>query len=139
MPAYHNAIAPLHRFVFILASLLVAAVPAAAQEHSSIVVTMDHARILKLDRPVQQVIVGNSDIADVTVADPKTVVLTGKSYGSTNLVILAKNGDAVVDREIVVSSTRANTVRVYRQSGQSIERTVLSCAASCEKRSSNGN
>ncbi len=38
---------------------------------------MNSARILKLDRPVSKVIVGNSEVADATVADAKTIVLTG--------------------------------------------------------------
>lgn len=106
--------------------MLVAAVP--AQADNQIKVYMDHARILKLDRPVDKVIVGNSSVADVTVADPTTIVLTGKAFGTTNLVILGKDGHAIVDEEVLVSIDEDNTVRVYRQA----ERSVLSCSPFCE-------
>lgn len=91
-------------------------------------VFMNHARVLKLDRPVSKVIVGNAQVADVTVSDPKTIVLTGRSFGATNIVLLDADGNAIVDERILVSVDEGNTVRVYRQT----ERTVLSCAPNCE-------
>lgn len=91
-------------------------------------VFMDHARILKLDRPVSKVIIGNSQVADATVADPKTIVLTGRSFGTTNIVLLDADGNAIVDERILVSIDEGNTVRVYRQT----ERSVLSCTPNCE-------
>jgi Flp pilus assembly secretin CpaC len=94
-------------------------------------VFMNHARILKFEQPVSSVIVGNSEVADITVSDPTTVVLTGKSYGSTNLVILNDEGEAIVDKRIVVSVDEENSVRIFRQ----IDRTVLSCAPICEEQS----
>ncbi|MBO9096703.1 MULTISPECIES: pilus assembly protein N-terminal domain-containing protein [Rhizobium] len=91
-------------------------------------VFMDHARILRLDRPVSKVIIGNSQVADATVADPKTIVLTGRSFGTTNIVLLDSDGNAIVDERILVSIDEGNTVRVYRQT----ERSVLSCTPNCE-------
>ncbi|MQW68360.1 pilus assembly protein PilQ [Sinorhizobium medicae] len=92
-------------------------------------VFMDHARVLKLDRPVSKVIIGNSDVADATVADAKTIVLTGRNFGTTNLVILDQDGNAMVDERILVSIDEGNTVRVYKQT----VRTVLSCTPNCER------
>jgi len=92
-------------------------------------VFMDHARILKLDRMVSKVIIGNADVADVTVSDPQTIVLTGKSYGTTNLVILDQDGEAIVDERILVSVDEANTLRVFKQTARS----VYSCSPSCEE------
>lgn len=92
-------------------------------------VFMDHARILKLDRPVSKVIIGNSAVADVTVADSTMIVLTGKAYGTTNLVILDAAGNAIVDERILVSVDEANTLRVYKQT----DRSVYSCSPSCEE------
>lgn len=98
-------------------------------ENDVIRVFMDHARILKLDRTVSKVIVGNAGVADVTVADPRTIVLTGKSYGTTNLVILDQDGEAIVDERILVSVDEANTLRVFKQT----TRSVYSCSPSCEE------
>ncbi len=92
-------------------------------------VYMNHARVLKLDRPVSKVIIGNSEVADATVADAKTIVLTGRSFGTTNLVILDVDGNAMVDERILVSIDEGNTVRVFKQT----IRSVLSCTPNCEE------
>jgi Flp pilus assembly secretin CpaC len=105
-----------------------ASFPAKAAE-DVIRVFMDHARILKLDRAVSKVIIGNANVADVAVSDPQTIVLTGKSYGTTNLVILDQAGDAIVDERILVSVDEANTLRVFKQTARS----VYSCSPACEE------
>ena len=92
-------------------------------------VYMDHARVLKLDRPVSKVIIGNSQVADATVADAQTIVLTGRNFGTTNLVLLDADGNAIVDERILVSIDEGNTVRVFRQT----DRSVLSCTPNCEE------
>lgn len=102
---------------------------ARAEESDMLRVYMDHARVLKLDRPVSKVIVGNADVADATVADAKTIVLTGRNFGTTNLVLLDADGNAIVDERILVSIDEGNTVRVFRQT----ERSVLSCTPICEQ------
>ena len=94
-------------------------------------VYMNHARVLKLDRPVAKVIVGNSKVADATVADPMTIVVTGRSYGTTNLVLMDKEGNAIADERVLVSIDEGNTVRVFRQT----ERSILSCTPNCEQHS----
>ena len=92
-------------------------------------VSMNHAKVLRLDRPVSKVIIGNADVADVTVADSRTVVLTGKNFGSTNLVLLDADGNAIADERIQVSVDESDTVRIYRQT----DRVVLSCSPVCEQ------
>lgn len=111
-----------------LSTLILISPTLSASANDTISVFMNHARILKFDEPVSSVIVGNSEVADVTVSDPTTIVLTAKSYGTTNLVILDKDGDAIIDKRIVVSVDEENSVRVFRQ----VERSVLSCSPVCE-------
>jgi Flp pilus assembly secretin CpaC len=94
-------------------------------------VFMNHARVLRLDRPVSKVIVGNSSVADATVADPTTIVVTGRSFGTTNLVLLDSDGNAIADERILVSIDEGNTLRVYRQT----DRVILSCTPNCEQHS----
>lgn len=116
---------------------LSAALPfsASAEDDSGYLrVYMNNARVLKLDRPVSKVIVGNSDVADATVADAKTIVLTGRAFGSTNLVLLDADGNAIVDERILVSIDEGNTVRVFK----AISRTVLSCTPNCEEHAATG-
>lgn len=112
-----------------LALLLSCAADARAEDGGMMRVFLNHAKVLKLDQPVSKVIVGNADVADATVADPRTIVLTGKAFGTTNLVLLDSDGNALLDERILVSIDEGNTVRMYRQT----ERTVLSCTPSCEQ------
>ena len=118
-------------FAWVITALMASA--ASAQE-DMLRVYMDHARVLKLDRPVSKVIVGNSKVADATVADSKTIVLTGRAFGTTNIVLLDTGGNAILDERILVSIDEGNTVRVYRQT----ERSVLSCTPNCEQHSQQG-
>ncbi|QWW67992.1 pilus assembly protein N-terminal domain-containing protein [Rhizobium sp. WYJ-E13] len=118
-------------FAWVIAALTASA--ACAQE-DMLRVYMDHARVLKLDRPVSKVIVGNAKVADATVADAKTIVLTGRAFGTTNIVLLDGDGNAILDERILVSIDEGNTVRVYRQT----ERSVLSCTPNCEQHSQQG-
>ena len=122
-----------HRFLGALAivSMVLAtgSTQAIAASDDMIRVFMDHARIIKLDRQISKVIIGSSEVADITVADSNTIVLTGKSYGTTNLVILDAEGQAIIDELVLVSVDEANTLRIYKQT----ERSVYSCAPSCEQ------
>ncbi|KQW32190.1 hypothetical protein ASE36_08380 [Rhizobium sp. Root274] len=119
--------------VVALLTVMVVSAPAAAAD-DVLRVYMNSARILKLDRPVSKVIVGNSEVADATVADSKTIVLTGRAYGTTNLVLLDADGNAIVDERILVSIDESNTVRVYKAT----DRTVLSCTPNCEEHAKTG-
>ncbi|TKT59869.1 hypothetical protein FDR95_08755 [Rhizobiaceae bacterium LC148] len=111
--------------------VLAGAATVSAQDHEEdlLRVFMNHARVLKLDRPVSKVIVGNSNVADATVADATTIVLTGRSFGATNLVLLDAEGNAIADERVLVSIDEGNTVRVFRQTARSI----LSCTPNCEQ------
>ena len=48
-------------------------------------------------------VVGNPLIADVAVQSGGTMVVTGKSYGNTNLVALDRNGVVMMEHQIEVS------------------------------------
>ncbi|MHA7969355.1 pilus assembly protein N-terminal domain-containing protein [Rhizobium terricola] len=106
----------------------------ARAEDNLLRVYMNSARVLKLDRPVSKVIVGNSDVADATVADAQTIVLTGRAFGTTNIVLLDADGNAIVDERILVSIDEGNTVRVFKATS----RTVLSCSPNCEEHAATG-
>ena len=124
---FRLSLAPLGALAISLATLL--PLPATAADEDAITVELDYARVIKLDRAVSRVIVGNANIADATVSDSQTIILTGKSFGTTNLVILDADGTAIVDERVLVSLEGNNTMQVYRQEN----RTVLSCTPACEQ------
>ena len=97
-------------------------------KEESVVVTVDQAKVFRVSRPAATVIIGNPAIVDGTIEDDQTLVLTGRSFGVTNLIILDAEGDAIVDRTVVVRGHEANTVRIYRRSS----RETMACAPVCE-------
>ncbi|UXN61311.1 pilus assembly protein N-terminal domain-containing protein [Phyllobacterium zundukense] len=100
----------------------------ATQADTGIHIVMNQARILKLARPADTVVVGDPEIADAVVKDSRTVVLTGKGFGITNIVIIDADGAAIVDDQVMVSRSVANTTRVYRRAYVQ----TLSCTPYCE-------
>ena len=109
-----------------VASLPVA--PIAAAEAQPISVKVNMARVLRINAPAATVIIGNPGIADVTIQDPQTLVLTGKSYGQTNLIVLDAAGNPVADTLIEVIQDQADVMTVY----QGALRTSLACAPKCQ-------
>ena len=94
-----------------------------------VIVTVDQAKVFRISRPAATIIIGNPAIVDATIEDEQTLVLTGRSFGVTNLIILDAEGDAVVDQSVVVRGHETNTVRIYRGGGH---RETLACAPVCE-------
>lgn len=94
----------------------------------AIVVNVNMARVLRINSPAATVIVGNPGVADVTIQDPQTLILTGKSYGQTNLIVLDSAGNPIADTLIEVVQTQANIVTVY----MGLSRTTLACEPVCQ-------
>lgn len=101
----------------------------AALAEGRINVQVNQAKIVKLSRPADTIVVGNPKIADASVQDAQTIVLTGKGFGVTNLVILDQDGKPIVDEQVSVSRDTAESVRVYRRAAIQ----TLHCAPVCEQ------
>ena len=98
-----------------LAVPAVLAAPAAAQETDRLEVFVNHAKVVKLAEPAATIIIGNDGIADATVKDATTLVVTGRRFGTTNLVILDVDGEPIVDERVVVRKDEGQSVRVFRR------------------------
>lgn len=85
----------------LIAAAVIAAFPAAAAEPLSIRVNQSAA--VRLSAPARDVVIGNPAIADVNVLDKRSLVVLGKAYGITNLIVMDQAGRTIVDRQIVVS------------------------------------
>ena len=116
------------RFASIALPLLVASAPGASAAEPGIEVVMNQAKVVKLARAADTIVIGNPLIADASVQDSTTVVLTGKGFGVTNLVILDADGQPIVDEQVYVSRQDTNSVRIYRR----MEVQTMSCTPRCE-------
>jgi len=114
--------------VIATAALLAAPVAARADTNDPISVRVNMARILRISAPAATVIIGNPGVADVTIQDPQTLILTGKSFGETNLIVLDSAGNPVADTMVSVVQANADTITVYMGTA----RTTLSCQPVCQ-------
>lgn len=103
------------------AGLLAAAEPV-------ITVSLDRASVVRLSQPADTVIIGNPMIADATVRDNVTLIVTGKAFGTTNLIILDRDGREVSNQLVTVAASDENLVTVYSRPG----RQTYSCTPVCE-------
>ena len=90
---------------------------------------MNQAKIVKVARPIDTIVIGNSAIVDAAVQNSTTIVLTGKGFGSTNVVVLDEEGQAIVDQQVTVGREESGSVRVYRRA----QIQTLSCTPYCER------
>ena len=101
---------------------------AGAQEAKPpIAVIMDRAKVMHISRPADTIIIGNPGIADATIQDAQTLIITGKSFGSTNLIVLDAEGNPIADEVLSVQPNDEAIVNVFRRSS----RVTLSCTPSC--------
>jgi Flp pilus assembly secretin CpaC len=88
---------------------------------------MDYARLVRLPEGAQTLVIGNPLVADVNmVKGNQLFVITGKSFGTTNLIVLDRAGQQVGE-SIVTVVPASDKVLVQRGS----HRESLSCNPKC--------
>jgi hypothetical protein len=118
-------------YFILLCACALASFPAGAmaEEIGSLTVAIDQAHIIRLQTDADQIIVGNPAIADVAVQGPRLLVVTGKSFGSTNLIVLDRDGAEMFSSQLAVSDGAHATVTLY--SGTA--RRSYHCAPVCQR------
>lgn len=99
----------------------------AAGQSNSVNVEIDRSTRVQLGGVAASVIVGNPQIADVTVVDANTLFITGKGYGVTEVVAVDGIGRTLFQRQVVVTGGSTGSVRVWRGA----RATEMACASSC--------
>ena len=100
--------------------------PAAAGE--SFAVRLDKVEVLRLDEPASIVVVGNPEVADVTVENPRLLFVIGRAPGETNLMVFDPEGVEIANYEVVVVGERERHVTVNRNT---VALTTFSCDPRC--------
>lgn len=98
---------------------------AAAAE--DLVVRYDQSQLLRMPRAVSEIIIGNASIADVTVQSGNMLVITGKTFGITNIIALDADKNVIQDQRVIVERDERGIVNVSR-AGQ---RQSFSCNPVC--------
>ncbi|GJE25458.1 pilus assembly protein N-terminal domain-containing protein [Methylobacterium organophilum] len=121
------------RFGFAVAAALLASPQGAlaneGSERPDITVLVDNAKVMRLPERTLTVIIGNPMIADVSLQRNGVVILTGKSFGRTNLIALDGTGAMLAETSISVQSPpQASVVTVQR----GLERESYACTPNCQ-------
>jgi len=114
----------------IMAALMAVALFAGAARADDIVIPIDMTAPMRLDAPADGVAVGNPSIAGVSVQNDRLLFITGRSYGTTNLVIVGQDGRTIFNGRVTVTPDESGVVTVQR----GVESAQLSCAPSCRPR-----
>jgi hypothetical protein len=111
-------------------ALFLTATASAVRADEQIVVHLDEARVIKLPDRTATVVIGNPLIADISVQPGGLAVITGKSYGATNFLIMDKSGAVLTEHNVEVQGPTDKIVVVYR----GINRATYSCTPECAAR-----
>ena len=115
-----------HRWMGVAAVLVASCSPAAALD--TITVQTDHAQVLKLPPRATTIVIGNPMIADVAIQKNGSMVVTGKSYGYTNLIAQDPTGAVIGESIIRVEAATEGLMIVQR----GFERETYSCTPRCQ-------
>jgi len=104
---------------------MVSAKPAAAE--TDLVVKYDQSQLLRLPRAAADIIIGNATIADVSVQTGDMLVVTGKSFGITNMIVLDVDREIIEEFRVVVVRESARVVNLQKGA----KRESYNCAPEC--------
>lgn len=126
-----KAPSPLTQFTGASALLLMATLfvglHAGPARSNELKVEIDQATLVRLDRPGVEIIIGNPSIADVTVQSSRLLVVTGKSAGLTNLMVLDGAGKLTLSKKVSVSVDTERLLIVSKGTA----RQTYSCSPAC--------
>ncbi|WP_262269898.1 pilus assembly protein N-terminal domain-containing protein [Microvirga yunnanensis] len=97
-----------------------------ARQMEMVEVVLDLAKILKLNEPARTIVIGNPAVLDATINDERTLVLTGKTLGTTNMIVLDGDGDEVTNLMINVVQG-SHIVTVHRGN----QKETYNCIGAC--------
>jgi len=81
-------------------------------------VPLGQASVIHISANPAQIVIGNPAIADVTMQSSKTLVVFGKYPGGTNLLLLDRKGNPILETTLLVTPSNAGGVTVYYGSGK---------------------
>lgn len=112
-----------------LALVAVIALPIGQSRAADLIVRYDQSQLLRLPRPVSHVIIGNPSIADVTVQSGNLLVVTGKTFGVTNIIAIDAQQNIIQDQRVVVQRDDERTVNLTKGAA----RQSWSCTPNCSQ------
>jgi hypothetical protein len=122
------AAAPIRQATLISLALIAAWCQPGPARAGDLIVRFDQSQLLRLPRPASEIIIGNPSIADVSLQGGNLLVVTGKTFGVTNVIALDAERNVIQDQRVMVE--RDDRRMVNLQKGTS--RYTYSCTPNCE-------
>jgi Flp pilus assembly secretin CpaC len=107
------------------AVVVVASGPAKATD--DLIVKYDQSQLLRLPRPAAEIIIGNPAIADISVQSGNLLVITGKTFGITNIIALDADRNVIQDQRVLVKRDEVKVVNLHRGA----QRQSYNCTPQC--------
>lgn len=111
-------------------AVAVAAAVAGVAHAGEVQVALDQSRPITLPSSATGVVIGNPSVAGVSIQNDKLLFVTGRAYGSTNLIVVGPSGRPIYETRITVVPDETNVVMVTR--GAATAR--LDCNPLCRRR-----
>jgi Flp pilus assembly secretin CpaC len=115
------------RLALAAAVVLCAALATPQAWAKDLMVRYDQSQLIRLPRPASEVIIGNPSIADVTIQGGDMLVVTGKTFGITNIIALDNQRNVIQDQRVIVERDDSRMVSLFRGA----VRESYTCTPSC--------
>lgn len=103
------------------------ALPMAPAKAQDLIVKYDQSTLLRMPRPVAEIIIGNPLFVEVTVQSSDMLVITGKTFGITNVIALDANRNIIQDQRVMVVRDESKLVSLTRAG----KRETYNCSPNC--------
>jgi hypothetical protein len=116
-----------YRSALLACAMATASIASAAAE--TVDVVLDQASIIKTPDRVATIVIGNPSVADASLQAGGLLIVTGKGFGTTNLIALDARGNTLVQYTLRVTAPNGGRLTVWRGA----DRETWSCAPNCER------
>jgi Flp pilus assembly secretin CpaC len=107
--------------------LLALASAGTARATEDLIVKYDQSQLLRLPKPASEIIIGNPSIADVSVQSGNLLVVTGKTFGITNMIVLDQDRAVMMEVRVLVKRDEGKVVNLTRGT----DRQSYNCTPQC--------
>jgi hypothetical protein len=125
---YVRGAAGLRPLYWLAVILAIATLASRASAGQPLIVDFDQAKVIKVPDRTATIVVGDPFIADASIQPGGLAVITGESFGDTNIIVLDKSGAVINEQNVRVRGPLQPTVVVYR----GINRETYTCSPDCQ-------
>ena len=115
--------------VFAALVLSVGAGAAASARAGGIAVGLNEVRRVQLKGSAASVMIGDTKLADVSMTDAHSIVITGRGFGTTGLLITDDRGRTLLSGEVMVAPPDEGRVTVFH----GVDTVQYACGGHCQQ------